>query len=202
MKSGGTSSSGRFTDSEDEGEQGGGDAAAGKKSSEQWECNICFEELKIEQSCLTSCGRMPIQLVRVFFSDAALVADLYCWPCLHQWMDTFRDKTTPPVCPVCKNVLNSERIIPIFGRGADTARDPRMQQKQSVPRPVPQREEAPAPQRGFPHFDMRGFGVNFSAGLFGPGFAAFGNAAPMPELTVEQVRAVVDTFFVLPNFSL
>jgi hypothetical protein len=67
MKSGGTKSAGRFTDSEDEGEHGGGDAAAGKKSSEQWECNICFEELKIEQSCLTSCGRTPFQLVRVFF---------------------------------------------------------------------------------------------------------------------------------------
>ncbi len=116
-------------------------------------------------------------------------ADLYCWPCLHQWMDTFRDKTSPPVCPVCKNVLNSERIIPIFGRGSDAAHDPRVQQKQSVPRPVPQREEAPPQHRGgFPLFDMPGFGVNFSAGLFGPGFAAVGNLGPQPELTVEQVR--------------
>ena len=124
---------------------------------------------------------------------------------MHQWLETFRDKTTPPVCPVCKNVLNSERIIPIFGRGADTAHDPRMQQKQSVPRPVPQREEAPPVQRGggggFPQFDMRGFGVNFSAGLFGPGFAAFGNAAPMPELSVEQVRTAARRWRVRSNSS-
>jgi hypothetical protein len=27
------------------------------EKSGQWECAICFEELRIEQSCLTSCGR-------------------------------------------------------------------------------------------------------------------------------------------------
>lgn len=145
----------------------------GEEASSSWECNICFEALRIEQSCLTTCGH------------------LYCWPCLHRWMDTFREKTSPPVCPVCKNVLNSERIIPIFGRGADVASDPRVQERQSgVPsRPPPQREEAPPPVARGP-FDFhagQAFGLNFSAGFFGPG-VVFGaaNVAPQHELTPEQ----------------
>merc|ERR1711991_481467 len=56
-------------------------AAPAESESSEWECNICFEALKIEESCLTSCGH------------------LYCWPCLHKWIDTFRQKTSPPVCP-------------------------------------------------------------------------------------------------------
>lgn len=27
------------------------------KLESEWTCNICFEDLKIEESCLTSCGR-------------------------------------------------------------------------------------------------------------------------------------------------
>ena len=48
-----------------EGERGDApndDDVSSKKPDEEqqesdWTCNICFEELRIEQSCLTSCGR-------------------------------------------------------------------------------------------------------------------------------------------------
>ena len=113
-------------------------------------------------------------------------------------MDTFRQKTTPPVCPVCKNVLSSEKIIPVFGRGADRATDPRVRENNIPQRPAPPpREEAPPPAAGFPGFPMGGFGgINFSAGFFGPGIMAFGgnmNAGlgggrGLANLTPEQRR--------------
>lgn len=98
------------------------------------------------------------------------------------------------MCPVCKNVLTNDKIIPIFGRGTDRATDPRVganNNNDNVPhRPAPPpREEAP---------EARGpFNFNFSAGFFGPGIMAFGGnfnagfggaARGMPALTVEQRR--------------
>lgn len=139
----------------------------------EWECNICFDAVKIESSCVTTCGH------------------LYCWPCLHKWIDTFREKTSPPVCPVCKNVLSADKIIPIFGRGASSESDPRLHPDAVPQRPAPPpREEAPPPQRfaAFPG------GFSFSAGFFGPGIMAFGGGPAfaqgpgMPELTPEQRR--------------
>jgi hypothetical protein len=94
---------------------------------------------------------------------------------------------------VCKNVLNDEKIIPIFGRGTDTSTDPRLHPH--VPhRPAPPpREEAPPP----PRFPLQGnlFGMNFSAGFFGPGMVGFGGTfggagggGGLPELSPEQRR--------------
>jgi hypothetical protein len=88
--------------------------------------------------------------------------------------------------------LTNEKIIPIFGRGnSNNDNDPRMA-RNFVPRPVPQRDEAPQQQRNFfggiPGMQQGNlFGVNFSAGLFGPGIMAFGgNLGPLPELTPQQ----------------
>jgi E3 ubiquitin-protein ligase RNF5 len=112
-------------------------------------------------------------------------------------METFRDKTSPPVCPVCKNVLSRDRIIPIFGRGAAGAADDDPRVRVEVPRPVPQREEAPNVPRGG-HFGpaplFPGGGFNFSVfgfpGVmaFGGNFGNFAGAAPLPEMTPEQRR--------------
>lgn len=32
---------------------------------------------------------------------------LYCWPCLHMWLDTRREN---PLCPVCKSVISKEEV--------------------------------------------------------------------------------------------
>ena len=48
-------------------EQGGGGgrepaaSSADEPPSSEWECNICFEALKIEESCITSCGRKQLR---------------------------------------------------------------------------------------------------------------------------------------------
>ena len=100
---------------------------------------------------------------------------------------------------VCKNVLNQDKIIPIFGRGADRASDPRVRERDNVPqRPAPPpREEAPPAAAGFGAFPgMRFGGFNFSAGFFGPGIMAFGGnfggagqpGVGLPELSPEQRR--------------
>lgn len=174
-------------------------------SSSQWECAVCFEDLKIEQAVVTSCGRKSclseddaVFFPFFFFSHSLSLKqkDLYCWPCLHQWMETFRDKTSPPVCPVCKNVLTHERIIPIFGRGTSQADDPRVARASIPSRPVPQREDAPPPPvRGMfqqPGLNFSFFGFGFPGMAFGGNFGNMGNFGPgpagLPELTPEQRR--------------
>ncbi len=84
-------------------------------------------------------------------------------------METFRDKTSPPVCPVCKNMLSEEKIVPIFGRGGGGRSDNDQRGRVAPQRPTPQREEAPQFAHG------GGGGINF--GMFGfpfPGVMAFG----------------------------
>lgn len=79
-----------------------------------FDCHICFEPA--HEPIVTLCGH------------------LYCWPCLHQWLlhSHFHE------CPVCKGVVNEEKLIPIYGRGK-TSCNPR---SISIPRrPVGQRLE-------------------------------------------------------------
>ena len=44
------------------------------------------------------------------------------WPCIFQWMEARRQS---PTCPVCKSVIDKERLIPLYGRGNSTGADPR-----------------------------------------------------------------------------
>lgn len=101
---------------------------APEERASAFECNICFCDPT--DPVVTTCGHV------------------HCWPCIYKWIETFRDKTTPPVCPVCKvlscsvvvffcnfltpgltkNVIDSSKCIPIYGRGG-APRDPR----QTVP---------------------------------------------------------------------
>ena len=59
---------------------------------------------------------------------------LYCWPCLAQWMQ--RQAT----CPVCKDHVDEERVIPIYTRNApDPSGSPHTHAAQSAgipPRPA------------------------------------------------------------------
>lgn len=52
-----------------------------------------------------------------------------------QWIDSRPDNAT---CPVCKSVIDREKVIPLYGRGAKEQSDPRVK---VPPRPQGQREE-------------------------------------------------------------
>ena len=39
-----------------------------------------------------------------------------------QWMEA---RSTAPTCPVCKSVIDKERLIPLYGRGSADKTDPR-----------------------------------------------------------------------------
>ncbi|VDM32888.1 unnamed protein product [Hydatigera taeniaeformis] len=67
-----------------------------------FECNICLDQA--QDAVVSRCGH------------------LFCWPCLHQWLEV---KKSRPVCPVCKAAVSRDSVIPLYGRGADHKRDPR-----------------------------------------------------------------------------
>lgn len=71
-------------------------------------CHICFE--------------LPLDPV------VTLCGHLYCRPCLYQWLHLHSHYHE---CPVCKAVVEVEKLIPIYGRGRSN-HDPR-----SHPIPVP-----------------------------------------------------------------
>ncbi|KAL8471946.1 hypothetical protein ACS0TY_029259 [Phlomoides rotata] len=66
-----------------------------------FECNICFE--LAQDPVITLCGH------------------LYCWPCLYRWL---RGHSRSHECPVCKALIEEEKVIPLYGRGK-TPSDPR-----------------------------------------------------------------------------
>ncbi|KAK6136813.1 hypothetical protein DH2020_029448 [Rehmannia glutinosa] len=59
-----------------------------------FECHICFE--LAQEPIVTLCGH------------------LYCWPCLYQWLQLHSHSHE---CPVCKAIVQEEKLIPIYGRG-------------------------------------------------------------------------------------
>ncbi|KAH8581798.1 inositol monophosphatase family [Cryptosporidium sp. chipmunk genotype I] len=83
------------------------------KNFTSFECNICFENAY--EPIVTRCGH------------------LYCWSCICSWLDRGYED-----CPVCKAGVNSENVIPLYGRGSDIF-DPR---KKTKPRPKAERPEA------------------------------------------------------------
>nr|CAD1828193.1 unnamed protein product [Ananas comosus var. bracteatus] len=71
-----------------------------------FECNICFE--LAQDPIVTLCGH------------------LYCWPCLYKWL---RVHSNSPECPVCKAIVEEDKLVPLYGRGKNPT-DPR---SKSVP---------------------------------------------------------------------
>lgn len=92
-----------------------------------FECNICFE--LAQEPIVTLCGH------------------LYCWPCLYQWL---RLHSHSHECPVCKALVQEEKLVPIYGRGK-TSRDPRSRPMAGVN--IPNRPMAQRPQTA-PRVDM------------------------------------------------
>lgn len=94
-----------------------------------FECNICFELAK--EPIVTLCGH------------------LYCWPCLCQWLQLHSHSHE---CPVCKAIVQEEKLIPIYGRGK-RVEDPRSQLVPGVAfpnRPLRQRPQAPRVDINYP----------------------------------------------------
>ncbi|BFZ05350.1 hypothetical protein BsWGS_08389 [Bradybaena similaris] len=109
-----------------------------------YECNICLETAN--DPVVSLCGH------------------LYCWPCLHQWLEI---RPSAPLCPVCKAAISKDKVIPIYGRGNPNPEDPR---KKLPPRPAGQRSEADTSNR----FQNFGFGDNNFQLSFGFGAFPFG----------------------------
>lgn len=113
-------------------------------ASATFECNICLETAR--EAVVSVCGH------------------LYCWPCLHQWLETRPDRQE---CPVCKAGISREKVVPLYGRGSQKPQDPRLK---TPPRPQGQRP-APESRGGFQPFgDAGGFHFSFGVGAFPFGF--------------------------------
>lgn len=85
-------------------------------SNSQYECNICLDTAR--DAVISMCGH------------------LFCWPCLHKWIETRPNNQT---CPVCKSAISKEKVIPLYGRNCTDKKDPR---DKVPPRPQGQRSEA------------------------------------------------------------
>lgn len=121
-----------------------------------FECNICFDIA--QDPIVTLCGH------------------LFCWPCLFRWL---RHHSHSHECPVCKALIQEEKLVPLYGRGR-TATDPRSKPVPGVEipdRPAGQRPQTapPPPHPDSSHFTNIGLGL---AGGFLPVMTAgFGNFA-------------------------
>ncbi|XP_075437574.1 E3 ubiquitin-protein ligase RNF5 [Ascaphus truei] len=130
-------------------------AAAAGVPGAAYECNICLDTAR--EPVVSVCGH------------------LYCWPCLHQWLDTRPERQE---CPVCKAGISRENVIPIYGRGGSNQQDPRLK---TPPRPQGQRPEPESRAGGgVPGFADTGFHMSFGIGAFPFGFftTAFTNDTP------------------------
>ncbi|XP_042292404.1 uncharacterized protein rnf5 isoform X2 [Thunnus albacares] len=88
---------------------GGGSSGGGSGEGERerdratFECNICLDTAR--DAVISMCGH------------------LFCWPCLHQWLET---RPSRQQCPVCKAGISREKVIPLYGRGSSSQEDPRL----------------------------------------------------------------------------
>ncbi|KAG5834889.1 hypothetical protein ANANG_G00266350 [Anguilla anguilla] len=120
---------------------GGTTAGEGGSQDSTFECNICLDTAK--DAVISLCGH------------------LFCWPCLHQWLET---RPNRQVCPVCKAGISRDKVIPLYGRGSTGQQDPR---ERTPPRPQGQRPE-PENRGGFQGlgFGDGGFQMSFGIGAF------------------------------------
>uniref|UniRef100_A0A3Q2P5H4 E3 ubiquitin-protein ligase RNF185 n=1 Tax=Fundulus heteroclitus TaxID=8078 RepID=A0A3Q2P5H4_FUNHE len=97
------------------GSSGGGGSGESERDRATFECNICLDTAR--DAVISMCGH------------------LFCWPCLHQWLET---RPSRQQCPVCKAGISREKVIPLYGRGSSSQEDPRLK---TPPRPQGQRTE-------------------------------------------------------------
>lgn len=156
----------------------------GTGSDSTYECTICLETAK--DAVVSMCGH------------------LFCWPCLHQWLET---RPHRQMCPVCKAAISKEKVIPLYGRDNKNKQDPRWvlayiyvmlpfsstyinvvsfvvaaNRTKAPPRPTAQRTEPESSTfHGFGFPEGGGFHMSFGIGAFPFGFFTstfnFGNEA-------------------------
>ncbi|XP_029591582.1 E3 ubiquitin-protein ligase RNF5 [Salmo trutta] len=140
-------SRGEFPAGENSNERDGPGGSGGEGESEPdrstFECNICLDTAR--DAVISLCGH------------------LFCWPCLHQWLET---RPSQQQCPVCKAGISREKVIPLYGRGSSSQEDPRLK---TPPRPQGQRTE-PESRGPFQGFGDTGFHMSFGIGAFPFGF--------------------------------
>ncbi|XP_058475047.1 E3 ubiquitin-protein ligase RNF5 [Solea solea] len=153
---GGAASRGGFPDAESRndrdgpggGGSGGGGGGEGERERDRdratFECNICLDTAR--DAVISMCGH------------------LFCWPCLHQWLET---RPSRQQCPVCKAGISREKVIPLYGRGSSSQEDPRLK---TPPRPQGQRTEPESRGGMFQGFGDTGFHMSFGIGAFPFGF--------------------------------
>jgi E3 ubiquitin-protein ligase RNF5 len=123
-----------------------------------FDCNICLE--LAQDPVVTLCGH------------------LFCWPCLYRWLQMH---SICQECPVCKAIVEEERVIPLYGRGkVECVVDPRTKAVSgllSMPqRPPGQRHETAAQQQSEHPYPHHGFNFMSSPTTGGPAATArFGN---------------------------
>ncbi|KAM8841170.1 E3 ubiquitin-protein ligase RNF5 isoform 2-T2 [Spinachia spinachia] len=126
----------------------GGGSGGGESERERdratFECNICLDTAT--DAVISMCGH------------------LFCWPCLHQWLET---RPSRQQCPVCKAGISREKVIPLYGRGSSSQEDPRLK---TPPRPAGQRTEPEGRGGMFQGFGDTGFHMSFGIGAFPFGF--------------------------------
>ncbi|KAH7277410.1 hypothetical protein KP509_39G049500 [Ceratopteris richardii] len=141
----------------DSGKQNAGSSSSG------FDCNICLE--LAQDPVVTLCGH------------------LFCWPCLYRWL---RGHSTCHECPVCKALVEEDKLVPLYGRGNANSSDPRKKPPPTaysdIPhRPPGQRPPPASPSSGQNHFNQhhaQSSGFNFMGpqGTGAPMAAArFGN---------------------------
>lgn len=150
----------------------------------RFDCNICLDVAR--DAVVSMCGH------------------LFCWPCLHQWLDT---RPNRQLCPVCKSAISRDKVIPLYGRGGNDS-DPR---EKIPPRPRGQRTEVPQSSfQGFPGFQWGadgGGGVQFSMGIgvfpisffasfFNAGFGERRPEAPAPGTRQAEEEHFLTNLFV------
>ncbi|XP_019958003.2 E3 ubiquitin-protein ligase RNF5 [Paralichthys olivaceus] len=123
---------------------GGGGSGEGERDRATFECNICLDAAR--DAVISMCGH------------------LFCWPCLHQWLETRPNRQQ---CPVCKAGISREKVIPLYGRGSSSQEDPRLK---TPPRPQGQRTEPESRGGMFQGFGDTGFHMSFGIGAFPFGF--------------------------------
>ncbi|XP_029369493.1 E3 ubiquitin-protein ligase RNF5 isoform X2 [Echeneis naucrates] len=149
---GGPASRGGFPagESSNDGSGGGGGGGGGEGDRDRdrdratFECNICLDTAR--DAVISMCGH------------------LFCWPCLHQWLET---RPSRQQCPVCKAGISREKVIPLYGRGSASQEDPRLK---TPPRPQGQRTEPESRGGMFQGFGDTGFHMSFGIGAFPFGF--------------------------------
>ncbi|XP_031549836.1 E3 ubiquitin-protein ligase RNF185-like [Actinia tenebrosa] len=157
-----------------------GATASGHENEEHnanFECNICLDTAK--DAVISLCGH------------------LFCWPCLHRWLETRPNKS---VCPVCKAGISKDKVIPLFGRGSNSKQDPR---EKMPPRPQARRTEPEnnGPFQGFGEGFQLSFGIGaFPFAFFTSTFANGNQQAQTPDSPQAQDEQFLSKLFLWVAF--